>query len=160
MLSFGRKSKLCSRACACAILLFAANGAAGAQSSPPSEVEISGDWSFQTEWYYDGECQLTGQMSIQRSVTEGRYLCQFTAQEYCKTTDRAIASEQKCVARVVNDALIIDSELVSVDEEAAGAYYPDSFSLRVESPSEMRGVLRSVGPFDPVIFRRVENAIS
>lgn len=62
--------------------------------------------------------------------------------------------------RLIHDAILIDSTLVSVAEGYENNYYPDSFTVRMHSEDVMRGVLRSIGPTDPVQFIRVKELVS
>lgn len=150
----------------CAILVAGfAHTAATAQSTPAPKpapdgdkpwISVVGMWDFETEPYHDGTCRLSGRMSIFTTDTPGTMACQFRAVEECKGFANAfvVHSEQSCTTRSINSALIIDSEIISVDDGFEYSYYPDNFTLRMSTIDEMRGLLRSVGTH-PVVFRRV-----
>ncbi len=125
---------------------------------------VAGAWSFRTE-QFNGDCQMTGEMQFTQTDVSGILSCNFTVSQSCERWDASIVAEQSCVAKVVNNALMIESEVIEVTVPDPrfdpNLYYRDNFSLRVIDANTMRGVAQSVtGPTPAVEFTRVEVSIS
>lgn len=134
-----------------AILGFAAAGAP-ALADQPVRADVTGEWAFESV-IDDTNCTFEGSMSV---APDGA--CRLTAVQTCAPEDPIVA-KQTCQVRMINNAVLIDSEIVSVEGPSFG-YHPDNFTLRFSDPDTMSGVLRWIGPSYRTVFTREEAAIS
>jgi len=105
---------------------------------------LSGAWAFQTEPYREGECVLTGSMTLRALSADGKtYAGRITARERCADYEDVFA-EQSCIATLTPEGLVIRSTVEKVRPETMlGSYAADSFVLPEVSAERMRGELRS-----------------
>jgi hypothetical protein len=146
-----------------ALLVVAAPAAAQAKPAKDKEgvkADILGQWSFQTKPYRGGECVMTGTMRLSPHKTKGLYACELTAIEMCSFWGRSVV-RQSCEARRFGDQVSIRSEIVEmVETKTEGlTYWPDNFSLTVQSSARMYGALVSAATA-PAEFRRSKDGIS
>ena len=120
---------------------------------------LSGTWSFQTETYWMGACQMSGSLTVMRSDNDSSASCILTARETCEG-DQSIV-EQTCQIRLSPDGAAISSSIeniIQLDPKFSG-YLPDNFRLPMVSSDEMSGRLDS-SQTPKVLFWRSEGAIS
>jgi hypothetical protein len=122
--------------------------------------DVLGTWSFQTKPYRQGQCVMTGTMSLTPHPDEGLYNCELTAVEMCTMWGRSVV-RQSCEARRSGDQVSIRSTIEEMLETKAPdlIYVPDNFSLTVQSHDRMFGALVSAVTA-PVEFRRANDGIS
>jgi hypothetical protein len=149
--------------CVAAAALLALPAAAQSKDAKAKEgvkADILGAWSFQTKPYREGECVMTGTMRLSAHKTKGLYACELTAIEMCSFWGRSVV-RQSCSARRMGDQVSIRSEIVEmVEQKNEGlTYWPDNFSLTVQSSSRMYGALISAATA-PAEFRRTKDGIS
>ncbi len=150
-------------ACVLAFGLAAMPALAQAKDTKSKEgvkADILGAWSFQTKPYRQGECVMTGTMRLSPHKTKGLYACELTAIEMCSFWGRSVV-RQSCQARRMGDQVSIRSEITEmVETKTEGlTYWPDNFSLTVQSSSRMYGALISAATA-PAEFRRTKDGIS
>jgi hypothetical protein len=146
-----------------AALVCAVPASAQAKANKEKEgvkADILGSWSFQTKPYRGGECVMTGTMRLSTHKTKGLYACELTAIEMCSFWGRSVV-RQSCEARRFGDQVSIRSEVVEmVETKTEGlTYWPDNFSLTVQSSQRMYGALISAATA-PAEFRRSKDGIS
>jgi hypothetical protein len=122
--------------------------------------DVLGNWSFQTRPYREGQCIMTGTMYLSPHPDEGLYNCELTAVEMCSMWGRSVV-RQSCEARRFGDQVSIRSTIEEMIETKAPEmlYVPDNFTLTIQSPERMFGVLVSAVTA-PVEFRRANDGIS
>ncbi len=111
----------------------------GAQSTASSNLrDLLGDWSVETTRFGPDQCQLVGQMTL-TTDENGAMSCQLSLQQVCATEGFGpFGSVQACDILAVNSAVLIRSEVLSLDPPDT-PYLPDSFDLRLTTPNEMVG---------------------
>ena len=146
-------------ACLSALLILAAP-AAGATEEDTDDVDILGNWTFQTKPYREGQCVMSGTMRVTPDPKPGLYKCELTAVEICSMWGRSVVLQQ-CSARRFGNQVSIRSEIDQFLElKIEGlTYVPDNFALTVQSAKRMYGSLISAATA-PAIFIRAEEGIS
>jgi hypothetical protein len=152
------------RACRPIVLMLMASvfsvlpAAAGKGDETPKD--ILGVWSFQTKPYRDGECLMTGTMSLAPHKEKGQYTCELTAVEVCTLWGRSVV-RQSCQARRFGDQVSIRSTIVEMLESKSEGleYIPDNFTLTVQSGKRMFGALVSAVTA-PAEFKRNNEGVS
>ncbi|MEO0882610.1 MAG: hypothetical protein AAFY34_07720 [Pseudomonadota bacterium] len=125
-----------------------------------AQTDIVGSWTFETDRYRAGVCQLYGTMKVRTTPEDGKYRCAITAVEDCQNEDRWVV-EQTCSAYRAENTLSVRSTIVSFIEADVNPenYVPDHFALEIESSDRMNGSLVSA-IIAPVEFRRTTEGIS
>jgi hypothetical protein len=125
-----------------------------------ASADVLGNWSFQTRPYRDGQCVMTGTMSLSPHKEEGRYTCELTAVEMCSMWGRSVV-RQSCEAKRFGDQVSVRSTIEEMLESKMPemVYVPDNFTLTVQSSKRMFGALVSAVTA-PVEFRRANDGIS
>jgi len=124
--------------------------------APLSEVNITGEWTFQANT--GPECTFSGNALISATDKPTRYVCELTAVQVCPTSTWQV--RQSCAATRLGDEVIIASKIEEyIQGKANNGYKPDNFKLTIKSPDLMKGVLVSWG-FHNAEFRRLEGAVS
>jgi hypothetical protein len=137
---------------------FPASAAKGKTETDKSDV--LGNWSFQTRPYREGQCVMTGTMSLSPHPDEGRYTCELTAVEMCSMWGRSVV-RQSCEATRFGNQVSIRSTIEEMLESKMPemVYVPDNFTLTIQSPERMFGALVSAVTA-PAEFRRANDGIS
>lgn len=131
-----------------------------ATAADEAAPRLAGAWAFKTEPYREGQCVLTGSMTLRAVGADGKtYTGTITARERCQEYEDVFA-EQSCIATLTPEGLAIRSTVEKVRPETMlGAYAADSFLLPEVSGQRMRGELRSATRA-PAEFVRPVAAIS
>lgn len=134
----------------------ASAGPAFAEALP----DITGAWTFKTERYRAGLCQLYGTLHLRATPEDNIYRGAITAVEDCEGADRWVV-EQTATAWRSGEELAIESTIVSFIEASANPenYAPDHFSVTIDSDNLMTGDLLSAVSA-PVEFRRTTDGVS
>ncbi len=128
-------------------------------AAEPDKGDVLGTWSFQTHPYRQGSCIMTGTMHLTPAPEENTYACELTAVEVCSLWGRSVV-RQSCVATRFGDQVSIRSHVEEMLEAKTDLeYWPDNFTLTVQSSSRMFGALVSAVTA-PVEFRRANDGIS
>lgn len=135
-----------------ALLILAFALAAGGARATPTQADITGAWSFQTQ-VYGPNCSLSGAMTIRPAGAE--YACTFVAQERC--ADLTVKAQETCEAKRAGDAMAITAHVNSVAPKVG--YEPDNFELTIQTRSYMKGMLHSFHSA-PVEFFRGDAPVS
>ena len=130
------------------------------QAAETDPIDVLGTWSFQTKPYRDGTCLMTGTMHLSPAPEKGTYHCELTAIEVCAAWGRSVV-RQSCRASRFGDQVSIRSQVEEMLETKAEGlvYWPDNFTLTVQSQDRMFGALVSAVTA-PAEFRRANNGIS
>lgn len=114
----------------------------GAEGEGDAPADITGAWSFYNTTDYDGDCRMSGTMTVRETPVANVYACELTAEETCQ--GHTTAAKQACYASRDGAALTINSAIQSVTGLRPGiSYVPDDFILKILNESLMRGELRS-----------------
>lgn len=142
----------------CALALMPLSAAANETGDDPTDV--LGTWSFQTHPYRQGTCLMTGTMHLSPAPEEGTYQCELTAIEVCSVWGRSVV-RQSCQARRFGNQVSIRSQVDEILESKVEGfvYWPDNFTLTVQSADRMFGALVSAVTA-PAEFRRANDGIS
>lgn len=137
-------------------MALASAGSAAAEALP----DITGVWSFRTERYRSGLCELYGTLRLRATPQDNVYRGAITAVEDCEGSDRWVV-EQTATATRTGDELAIESTIVSFIEASANPedYAPDHFMVRIEDTDLMTGDLVSAVSA-PVTFQRTTDGVS
>lgn len=121
--------------------------------------DLYGDWSFSTDFYRAGTCQMTGSMMVFRSEEDNVAECVLTATEVCG--DERSVVEQTCELIHSGGTAYIDSQIENFIERKPNSlgYLPDNFFLHELAADEMNGQLESA-VITSVVFRRSTGSIS
>ncbi|MAK60674.1 MAG: hypothetical protein CMK09_06820 [Ponticaulis sp.] len=121
---------------------------------------LGGSWSFETDPYRSGFCQMTGNLTVfPEDELSGTATCQLTAVEVCGQ-ERSVV-QQSCTMVLSEGNAVIESAIEQFIERKPSSvgYLPDNFTLNELASDEMSGELDSaVSSF--VVFRRPEGGIS
>lgn len=144
---------------ACAALMIAAMPMS-IQANETDPVDVLGTWSFQTKPYRNGTCLMTGTLHLSPAPEQDTYQCELTAIEVCAAWGRSVV-RQSCRASRFGDQVSIRSQVEEMLETKAEGlvYWPDNFTLTVQSQDRMFGALVSAVTA-PAEFRRANNGIS
>lgn len=147
------------RRAACASLMIAALPMS-VQATETDPVDVLGTWSFQTKPYRNGTCLMTGTMHLSPAPEQDTYKCELTSIEVCAAWGRSVV-RQSCRASRFGDQVSIRSQVEEMLEAKAEGlvYWPDNFTLTVQSQDRMFGALVSAVTA-PAEFRRANNGIS
>lgn len=138
-------------------LVIAAVSPALAQTDTGPTEDIRGAWSFETDRYENGRCQMTGELLLTETSEPNVFSGELMAYEAC---DGVQIYEARQGATVVRDGerLTITSTLLKVLPRP-DFYAPDNFELTIVNGALMVGELRSAD-IAPATFRRQDVLIS
>ena len=124
-------------------------------------ADMLGSWSFSTDRYANGICQMTGTLTVFPGQTNANGLeCELTAVEDCGFGRSVVA--QTCQITADNTEYLLESEIVEFFERmpnVMGVYMPDHFIISDVTGDEMHGRLVSASTA-AAIFVRDEGNIS
>lgn len=132
--------------------LIAAAFALAAPQADAQTRDLSGQWAFRSENAAIG-CTISGQATVHRMLTVGRYDVRFRATEACRGAYESWA-EERCVATETQNHLSVRCR---VDRSNAGGYLPDDFELEIGGDGVMRGLL-TANWNAPAEWRRLDAA--
>lgn len=123
-----------------------------------SETSIVGHWTF-TAAIAD-ECDFGGTGRLEK-VGENRYKGEVTARQSCIGLEEDYLVRQQCDASQIGNQLSIRCTIVEfINGFESPFYYPDNFTLTIESSERMHGALVSAGRATPAEWVRAERGIS
>lgn len=126
--------------------------------SAQADVNIAGQWTFQAD--VENDCDFGGTAYLEK-VGEGRYEGELTAQQSCPTLPEDYLVRQSCEATEIGNQLSVRCQIVEfVNGFASEFYFPDNFTLTVQSSARMHGALVSAGRARPAEWVRDEGGIS
>ncbi|MEO0450222.1 MAG: hypothetical protein AAFZ74_07920 [Pseudomonadota bacterium] len=123
-----------------------------------ADVNVAGHWTF--EAMLGGECTFGGTAFLERTE-ENRFTGEITAQQSCPTLPEDYLVRQECTASQLGNQLSVRCRIVEfVNGFGSEFYYPDNFTLTIESSSRLYGALVSAGGTRPAEWIRDERGIS
>ncbi|MDJ0922808.1 MAG: hypothetical protein QNI84_16900 [Henriciella sp.] len=119
---------------------------------------IAGHWSFEAR--VDPSCSFGGTAHLRR-VEDGSYTGELTARQSCEMLEEDYIVRQDCEASVLGNQVSVRCTIVEfVNGFESPFYYPDNFSLTVDTPTRMFGALISAGAPRPAEWTRSDGGIS
>ena len=120
---------------------------------------LRGNWSFSTDYYRSGLCQMSGNLHVFEQTKPDLAACVLTAVEVCGG-ERSVV-EQSCEMSFIDGQVEIVSTIEQFIERKPSSlgYLPDNFLLDEVNADEMSGELESAVSSNAV-FRRQEGGIS
>lgn len=131
-------------------------GWAGAALAEVESGSLEGQWCLSADPFIAGAVQQTifGEMELTQTG-ENEFTCKLWVEDHIPMVDGddlVIRADQTCVATREGSTLKIVSTVVRIDPPQF-TYYPDDFTLEIEGPSLMTGVMHA--PPDPrAVFGR------
>lgn len=142
------------------LAVFALAGLPAHAKNESDDVNVLGNWSFQTSPYRSGQCVMTGTMHLSPHPDADRYTCELTAVEMCSMWGRSVVRQSCSATRFGNQVSIRSTIEEMLESKFEGlVYVPDNFTLTIQSSQRMFGALVSAVTA-PVEFRRATDGIS
>jgi len=142
------------------LAVFALAGLPAHAKNESDDVNVLGNWSFQTSPYRSGQCVMTGTMHLSPHPDPDRYNCELTAVEMCSMWGRSVVRQSCSATRFGNQVSIRSTIEEMLESKFEGLIYvPDNFTLTIQSSQRMFGALVSAVTA-PVEFRRATDGIS
>ena len=139
---------------ALAALLISAAISGGAYA----EANIAGHWTFEANIPED--CSFGGTARLEKTG-DTTYKGEITATQSCPTLPEDYVVRQDCNASKLGNQLSVRCRIVEfVNGFQSDFYYPDNFTLTIESGARMYGALVSAGSANPAEWIRAEGGIS
>ncbi|MEO0606870.1 MAG: hypothetical protein AAFY82_01465 [Pseudomonadota bacterium] len=140
------------RALAALLIAVSVNGAALAEDN------IAGHWTFEAKIPED--CSFGGTARLEKTG-ETTYTGELTATQSCPALPDDYVVRQECDASKLGNQLSVRCRIVEfVNGFQSDFYYPDNFTLTIESGARMYGALVSAGSANPAEWIRAEGGIS
>ena len=126
--------------------------------SAAADVNIAGHWSFEAN--VEGDCTFGGTAHLERTG-ENEFSGELTARQSCPELPEDYLVRQDCEASQFGNQLSVRCRIVEfINGFASEFYYPDNFTLTIESSERLHGALVSAGPARPAEWVRDERGIS
>lgn len=123
-----------------------------------ADVNVAGHWSF--EAMVEGDCSFGGTAHLQKTG-ENQFKAELTARQSCPTLPEDYLVRQDCAASQLGNQLSIRCQIVEfINGFDSEYYYPDNFTLTIESSARLHGALISAGRTRPAEWVRDERGIS
>ena len=123
-----------------------------------AEANIAGQWTFRAN--IEADCDFGGTADLER-VSDGKYKGELTARQSCPMLPEDYLVRQDCDASKLGNQLSVRCRIVEfVNGFGSESYYPDNFTLTIESSDRMHGALVSAGGVRPAEWVRDEGGIS
>ena len=119
---------------------------------------IAGHWSF--EAIVEGDCTFGGTAHLERTG-ENEFKGELTARQSCPELPEDYLVRQTCQASQLGNQLSVRCRIVEfINGFESEFYYPDNFTLTIESSKRLHGALVSAGRARPAEWVRDERGIS
>lgn len=123
-----------------------------------ADANIAGHWSFSAN--VDNDCEFDGQAFLEKTG-DGQFSGEVTARQSCPILEVDYLVRQQCNASKLGNQLSVRCNIVEfLSGEETPFYYPDNFTLTIESAVRMHGALVSSGMAKPAEWVRAERGIS
>ncbi|MCR9268398.1 MAG: hypothetical protein ACX94B_04280 [Henriciella sp.] len=123
-----------------------------------ADTNIAGHWTF--EALVEGGCTFGGTAHLERTG-ENAFKGELTARQSCPTLPEDYLVRQDCSASQLGNQLSVRCRIVEfVNGFESEFYYPDNFTLTIESSARLHGALVSAGRTRPAEWVRDERGIS
>ncbi|MEL6414485.1 MAG: hypothetical protein AAFQ15_06050 [Pseudomonadota bacterium] len=123
-----------------------------------ADTNIAGHWTFSANVADD--CQFDGQAFLKKTG-EDQFSGEVTARQSCPVLEEDYLVRQECAASQLGNQLSVRCRIVEfLSGKETAFYYPDNFTLTIESAVRMHGALVSSGMAKPAEWVRAERGIS
>ena len=123
-----------------------------------ADANIAGHWTFSANVADD--CEFGGQAFLERTG-ENKFAGEVTARQSCPILEEDYLVRQECAASQLGNQLSVRCRIVEfLSGNETAFYYPDNFTLTIESAVRMHGALVSSGMAKPAEWVRAERGIS
>ena len=123
-----------------------------------ADTNIAGHWTFEAN--IAEECDFGGQAYLEKTG-EDRFKGEVTARQSCIGLEEDYLVRQECSASQLGNQLSVRCRIVEfVNGNDSQFYYPDNFTLTIESSERLHGALVSSGMAKPAEWVRAERGIS
>lgn len=118
-----------------------------------AEADIRGGWSWRSVKPYDGDCILSGSLTVERE--DGRLTGRLHTTETCK--GRTTEAQQTCGLERSGPSLSVLCTVDTVTPRAMTPFYQaDDFRLTIIDDARMEGLLISADVADVIFTREME----
>lgn len=126
--------------------------------SATADANIAGHWTF--EAVIESDCAFAGTAHLERTG-ESTFKGEVTARQSCPELPADYLVRQACEASQSGNQLSVRCRIVEfINGFESDFYYPDNFTLTIESAARMHGALVSAGRTRPAEWVRDEGGIS
>lgn len=126
--------------------------------SANAEANIAGHWTF--EAVVEADCSFGGTAHLERT-SETTFKGEITARQSCPQLPEDYLVRQDCQVSQFGNQLSVRCRIVEfINGFDSEFYYPDNFTLTIESAARMHGALVSAGRTRPAEWVRDEGGIS
>lgn len=123
-----------------------------------ADANIAGHWSFQAN--VEGGCSFGGTAHLEKTG-DNAFRGELTARQSCGSLPEDYLVRQSCEASKLGNQLSVRCRIVEfINGFESEFYYPDNFTLTIESSARMHGALVSAGRARPAEWIRDEGGIS
>ena len=123
-----------------------------------ADDNIAGHWTFTAN--IQADCEFGGQAFLERTG-ENQFEGEVTARQSCSILEEDYLVRQTCAASQLGNQLSVRCRIVEfISGNETAFYYPDNFTLTIESAARMHGALVSSGMAKPAEWVRAERGIS
>ncbi|MEM7329806.1 MAG: hypothetical protein AAF437_13770 [Pseudomonadota bacterium] len=123
-----------------------------------ADANIAGHWTFEAN--VEADCTFGGTAHLEKTA-DNRYTGELTARQSCPLLPEDYLVRQDCEASKFGNQLSVRCRIVEfINGFESEFYYPDNFTLTIESSARMHGALVSAGRARPAEWIRDEGGIS
>ena len=123
-----------------------------------ADANIAGHWTFSAN--VSDDCEFDGQAFLERTG-DNKFTGEVTARQSCPVLEEDYLVRQECAASQLGNQLSVRCQIVEfLSGDQTAFYYPDNFTLTIESAVRMHGALVSSGMAKPAEWVRAERGIS
>lgn len=126
--------------------------------SAAADVNIAGHWTFSAD--VENDCTFGGTAHLEKTG-ENEFKGELTAHQTCPVLPEDYLVRQTCEASQLGNQLSVRCQIVEfINGFESEYYFPDNFTLTIESSSRLYGALVSAGRARPAEWIRDERGIS
>lgn len=123
-----------------------------------ADTNVAGHWTFSAN--IAEQCDFDGQAFLEKTG-DNQFKGEVTARQSCPDLEQDFLVRQDCAASQIGNQLSVRCRIVEfINGFASPSYYPDNFTLTIESSARMHGALVSTGQARPAEWVRSEGGIS
>lgn len=123
-----------------------------------ADANIAGHWTFEAN--VEADCTFGGTAHLERT-SDDRFVGELTARQSCPLLPEDYLVRQDCEASQLGNQLSVRCRIVEfINGFESEFYYPDNFTLTIESSARMHGALVSAGRARTAEWIRDEGGIS
>jgi hypothetical protein len=123
-----------------------------------ADANIAGHWKF--EAVIENDCTFAGTAHLEK-VAEDRFTGEVTAHQSCPMLPEDYLVRQDCSASQIGKQVSVRCHIAEfINGFESAFYYPDNFTLTIESSARMHGALVSAGRTRPAEWIRDKGGVS